>query len=126
MLSKAEAGGGALLNLGFHGFDLCRYITGEEPKVVSAVTNHSIWKREVEDYAFVTSQAPNEGVAPGAHDGVSLRGTPIGKGLPLPTVGTARDDTCVRPQNLRQRLQKKSRSMDTPLLKHELATGNAD
>jgi len=59
MLSKAEAGGGALLNLGFHGFDLCRYITGEEPKVVSAVTSHSIWKREVEDYAFVTLRAPS-------------------------------------------------------------------
>jgi len=59
MLTKAEAGGGALLNLGFHGFDLCRYITGEEPKVVSAVTSHSIWKREVEDYAFVTLRTPS-------------------------------------------------------------------
>ena len=59
MLSKAEAGGGALLNLGFHGFDLCRYITGEEPAVVSAVTSHSIWKREVEDYAFVTLRTPS-------------------------------------------------------------------
>jgi predicted dehydrogenase len=58
MLSKTEAGGGALLNLGFHGFDLCRYITGEEPSVVSAVTSHSIWKREVEDYAFVTLRTP--------------------------------------------------------------------
>jgi predicted dehydrogenase len=59
MLTKAEAGGGALLNLGFHGFDLCRYITGEEPKVISAVTSHSIWKREVEDYAFVTLRTPS-------------------------------------------------------------------
>lgn len=59
MLTKAEAGGGALLNLGFHGFDLCRYITGEEPRVVSAVTSHSIWKREVEDYAFVTLRTPS-------------------------------------------------------------------
>jgi predicted dehydrogenase len=59
MLTKAEAGGGALINLGFHGFDLCRYITGEEPKVVSAVTSHSIWKREVEDYAFVTLRTPS-------------------------------------------------------------------
>src|SRR5579871_4072157 len=58
MLSKSEAGGGALLNLGFHGFDLCRYITGEDPKVVSAVTSHSIWNREVEDYAFVTLKTP--------------------------------------------------------------------
>ena len=59
MLSKAQAGGGALLNLGIHGFDLCRYITGEEPVVVSAVTSHSIWKREVEDYAFVTLRTPS-------------------------------------------------------------------
>jgi predicted dehydrogenase len=59
MLSKSEAGGGALLNLGFHGFDLCRYITGEEPGVVSAVTSHSIWNREVEDYAFVTLRTPS-------------------------------------------------------------------
>src|SRR5262249_38800878 len=33
--------------------------TGEEPKVVSAVTSHSIWKREVEDYAFVTLRTPS-------------------------------------------------------------------
>ena len=58
VLSKTEAGGGALLNLGIHGFDLCRYITGEEPRVVSAVTSHSIWKREVEDYAIVTLRTP--------------------------------------------------------------------
>ena len=45
--------------MGFHGFDLCRYITGEEPQVVSAVTSHSIWKREVEDYAFVTLRTPS-------------------------------------------------------------------
>jgi predicted dehydrogenase len=49
MLNKAEAGGGALLHLGFHGFDLCRYITGEDSTVVSAVTSHSIWKRDIED-----------------------------------------------------------------------------
>jgi predicted dehydrogenase len=59
MLSKAEAGGGALLNLGIHGFDLCRYIVGEEPEVVSAVTSHSIWKRDIEDYAFVVLRTPS-------------------------------------------------------------------
>ena len=59
MLTKREAGGGALLNLGIHGFDLCRYITGEEPVVVSAVTSHTIHKREVEDYAFVTLRTPS-------------------------------------------------------------------
>jgi predicted dehydrogenase len=59
MLTKAEAGGGALLNLGIHGFDVCRYITGEEPSVISAVTSHSIHHREVEDYAFVTLRTPS-------------------------------------------------------------------
>jgi len=59
MLSKADAGGGALLNLGIHGIDVCRYITGEEPKVVSAVTSHAIHNREVEDYAHVTLRTPS-------------------------------------------------------------------
>jgi predicted dehydrogenase len=59
MLSKADAGGGALINLGIHGFDLFRYITAEEPRVVSAVTSHAIHKREVEDYAHVTLRTPS-------------------------------------------------------------------
>jgi predicted dehydrogenase len=54
MLHKAEAGGGVLMNLGCHGFDLCNFITGEESEVVSAVTSHSVCKLDVEDYAFVT------------------------------------------------------------------------
>ncbi len=59
ILTKAEAGGGALLNLGIHGFDVIRYITGEEPTVVAAVTSHSIHKREIEDYAHVTLRTPS-------------------------------------------------------------------
>ncbi len=59
MLRKAEAGGGALINLGSHGFDICRFITGEEPKVVSAVTSNVVHKSEVEDYAFVTLRTPS-------------------------------------------------------------------
>jgi predicted dehydrogenase len=58
MLSKKEAGGGALLNLGVHGFDLFRFITGEEPTVVSAVTSHALHKREIEEYAHVTLRTP--------------------------------------------------------------------
>jgi predicted dehydrogenase len=54
MLSKREAGGGVLMNLGCHGFDLCRFITGEEAEVISAVTSHAVCKLEIEDYAFVT------------------------------------------------------------------------
>jgi predicted dehydrogenase len=59
MLSKADAGGGALINLGIHGIDLFRYITSEEPQVVSAVTSHAVHKREVEDYAHVTLKTPS-------------------------------------------------------------------
>jgi len=59
MLSKADAGGGALVNLGIHGIDLFRYITSEEPQVVSAVTSHAVHKREVEDYARVTLKTPS-------------------------------------------------------------------
>ena len=59
MLSKKETGGGALINLGIHGFDLSRYLTGEEPRVVSAVTSHSMHKLEIEDYAHVTMKTPS-------------------------------------------------------------------
>jgi len=58
MLSKVETGGGALINLGIHGFDLCRHLTGEEPQVVSAVTSHSTHNLEIEDYAHVTLRTP--------------------------------------------------------------------
>ena len=58
MLSKTETGGGALINLGIHGFDLCRHLTGEEPAVVSAVTSHAVHKLEIEDYALVTMKTP--------------------------------------------------------------------
>ena len=59
MLSKAETGGGALINLGIHGFDLCRHLTREEPTVVSAVTSHAIHRLEIEDYAHVTLRTPS-------------------------------------------------------------------
>jgi predicted dehydrogenase len=59
MLSKKQAGGGALLNLGIHGFDLCTYITGEEPKVIAASTSHNICNLEIEDYALVTLMTPS-------------------------------------------------------------------
>ena len=59
MLSKAEAGGGVLLNLGVHGFDLCRWLTGEEPEIVSAVVSNAIYGLEIEDYASVTMRTPS-------------------------------------------------------------------
>jgi predicted dehydrogenase len=54
MLNRREAGGGVLLNLGVHGFDLARYLTGEEPEVVGAVTSNAVFGLDVEDYAAVT------------------------------------------------------------------------
>lgn len=59
MDKKAEAGGGALLNLGGHGFDIARFITGEEPEVVSAVVSSRVNRREVEDYAISTMRTPS-------------------------------------------------------------------
>ncbi len=58
MLSKANAGGGVLLNLGIHGMDLCRWITDEEPVVVSAHVSNSLFGLDIEDYAHVTLQTP--------------------------------------------------------------------
>lgn len=59
MLSKRAAGGGALINLGSHGFDICRFITGEEPEVISCVTSHAVDKSDVEDYALATLRTPS-------------------------------------------------------------------
>jgi len=59
MLSKQEAGGGVLLNLGVHGFDLCRYLTGEEPELVSSVVSNAAQGQEVEDYAAVVMRTPS-------------------------------------------------------------------
>jgi predicted dehydrogenase len=54
MLSKELAGGGVLINLGCHGFDLCNFITGEPAEVVSCVASHAVCGLEVEDYSLVT------------------------------------------------------------------------
>jgi predicted dehydrogenase len=56
MADKSQAGGGALLNLGPHGFDMARFVTGEEPEVISAVVSR---RAEVEDYAFATMRTPS-------------------------------------------------------------------
>jgi predicted dehydrogenase len=79
MLNRREAGGGVLLNLGVHGFDLARYLTGEEPEVVGAVTSNAIFGLDVEDYAAVTLRTPSGAVC---H---------IEVGYTYPT-GTGRDD----------------------------------
>jgi predicted dehydrogenase len=59
MADKSQAGGGALLNLGGHGFDMARFLTGEEPEVVSAVVSRRVQGREVEDYALATLRTPS-------------------------------------------------------------------
>jgi predicted dehydrogenase len=59
MADKSLAGGGALLNLGGHGFDMARFITGEEPQVVSAVVSRQVHGGEVEDYALATLRTPS-------------------------------------------------------------------
>lgn len=59
MADKSQAGGGALLNLGGHGFDLARFLTGEEPEVVSATVSHRVHGGEVEDYALATLRMPS-------------------------------------------------------------------
>src|SRR5215469_16963432 len=51
--------GGALLNLGGHGFDMARFLTGEEPEVVSAVVSRRVQGGEVEDYALATLRTPS-------------------------------------------------------------------
>src|SRR5262245_28240857 len=59
MADKSQAGGGALLNLGGHGFDMAYFVTGEEPEVVSAVTSQRVHDGELEDYALVTLRTPS-------------------------------------------------------------------
>jgi predicted dehydrogenase len=56
MADKSQAGGGALLNLGGHGFDMARFVTGEE---VSAVVSRQVHAGEVEDYALATLRTPS-------------------------------------------------------------------
>jgi predicted dehydrogenase len=113
MLSKTETGGGALINLGIHGFDLCRHLTGEEPRVVSAVTSHSIHKLEIEDYAHVTLRTPSGVVFlneasytfPGSGsdqerkisgEKAFLRATATGEGVQIS--GPGRSDTIMAPE----------------------------
>jgi predicted dehydrogenase len=53
MLDPAEAGGGALRNLGSHGFDMFLYLTGEDAQVTGAQLSRRAHHRAVEDYASV-------------------------------------------------------------------------
>src|ERR1700719_2054298 len=53
MLDRAEAGGGALRNLGSHGLDMFLYLTGEDAQVTGAQLSRRAHDRAVEDYASV-------------------------------------------------------------------------
>lgn len=59
MLDKSQAGGGALINLGSHGFDISRFITDEEPEVLSCILSNRAGQGEVEDYAHVVLKTPS-------------------------------------------------------------------
>jgi len=53
MLDPAQAGGGALRNLGPHGLDMFLHLTGEEAEVTGAQISHRAHDCGVEDYASV-------------------------------------------------------------------------
>ena len=53
MLDPAEAGGGALRNLGPHGFDMFLHLTGEDAEVTGAQFSRRAHNTPVEDYASV-------------------------------------------------------------------------
>jgi predicted dehydrogenase len=59
MLRREVAGGGVLLNLGVHGFDLCRWLTGEEPEIVGSATSNALYGLDIEDYASITMRTPS-------------------------------------------------------------------
>ena len=59
MYEREAAGGGVMLNIGSHGFDIARYLTGEEPEVISAVISNRVDGLEVEEYALATLRTPS-------------------------------------------------------------------
>ena len=58
MGDPAVSGGGALMNLGGHGFDMAWFLTREEPEVISTVLSHGVHGAPVEDYALATLRTP--------------------------------------------------------------------
>jgi len=59
MQNPAVSGGGALMNLGGHGFDMAWFLTGQEPEVISAILSRTAHDAPVEDYALVTLRTPD-------------------------------------------------------------------
>jgi predicted dehydrogenase len=54
MLDPATAGGGALLNLGIHGMDYVRHLSGESLEMVGAVVGHRAHGLPIEDFGAAT------------------------------------------------------------------------
>jgi predicted dehydrogenase len=112
---KKESGGGCAANLGIHGVDLCRYLTGEEPKVVGAVTSHLLHKKEVEDYCLIILRTPSGIVFHAessytfpANGGDSLRSFTTEKAfLTTPTSGVTGDEgfEIVRPDGRKETIK---------------------
>lgn len=59
MYDPAQAGGGALLNLGVHGFDLFCALTSEAAEVTGAQISARIHERAVEDYGSALVRTPS-------------------------------------------------------------------
>ena len=112
---KKESGGGCAANLGIHGVDLCRYLTGEEPKVVGAVTSHLLHKKEVEDYCLIILRTPSGVVFHAessytfpANSGDSLRSFTTEKAFfTTPTSGVTSDEgfEIVRPDGRKETIK---------------------
>jgi predicted dehydrogenase len=61
--SRAESGGGALIDHSVHLADLVRHLTGREIELVAAETGNLLWETEVEDCALLSLVLDNGAVA---------------------------------------------------------------
>jgi predicted dehydrogenase len=114
-LVKKESGGGCAANLGIHGVDLCRYLTGEEPKVVGAVTSRLLHKREIEDYCLIILRTPSgivfhaeSSYAHPTNGGDALRSITAEKAfLTTPTSGVTADEglEIIRPDGRKETIK---------------------
>lgn len=62
MLRPETAGGGALLNLGVHGIDYFRHLTGGQPVVAGAAISYRAHQQAIEDFGAVTLTSPDGAV----------------------------------------------------------------
>jgi predicted dehydrogenase len=76
-LNRALAGGGPLMDVGIYALQTTRYLTGEEPAWISAITTHGDAERfsEVEESALWQAKFPGGAVS---HCGSSYNAAPTG------------------------------------------------